>query len=142
MTTSLDIMQAAGWKLVRQKKHCIWQCPCGKHQVVVAKTPSDHRAVRNNIADLMKTGCSSVSNLDEPEELPKEKHADGVCFLCKKQLRGHEHLTVWVEHGGRQVCLHHPGIRDWHRQQKHLERETKLHASNERLQDALAGEGL
>lgn len=142
MTTSRDIMQESGWKLVRQKNHYVWQCPCGKHQLVESKTSSDHRAVKNNLADLMKTGCPSLIKEEEPEEKPKEKHADGVCSLCKKQLRGTDFIATWVEHGGRQVCLHHTGIKDWHGQQKHLEREAKLHESNERLQDTLAGEGL
>jgi predicted RNA binding protein YcfA (HicA-like mRNA interferase family) len=39
-----------GYKLIRSKRHLIYQHPCGA-MLTVSKTASDHRAVRNIMAD-------------------------------------------------------------------------------------------
>jgi len=40
----------AGWRLRtadRSQRHGRWLCPCGKHHMTIAKTPSDWRYARN-----------------------------------------------------------------------------------------------
>lgn len=40
-----DVAEAAGFQLVRSKRHLIWRHPSGA-QVTTAATPSDHRALQ------------------------------------------------------------------------------------------------
>ena len=51
--TILDQLKRAGAVLVRQKNHQIWRLPNGRNYVM-AQTPSDRRAERNQVAALRK----------------------------------------------------------------------------------------
>ena len=50
-------MRKAGWTLVRCRKHGVWRCPCGLHQVTTSMTASDHRAIKNALGDVRRAGC-------------------------------------------------------------------------------------
>lgn len=56
-----DIMaevQRQGWRVVRDGGgHYKFYSPCGKHIVVVAVSPSDHRAVKNIRARFRRAGA-------------------------------------------------------------------------------------
>jgi hypothetical protein len=61
MVSPIELMKCCGWSEVRSRKHSIWRCPCGKHQVSVSTTISDWRGMRNLLSDLKRLGCSSLS---------------------------------------------------------------------------------
>lgn len=55
-----------GWSLVTRKgrgKHKKYRCPCGKHTVIMALTPSDHRVCRNKVSQIRNTGCDTVKDI-------------------------------------------------------------------------------
>ena len=47
---------AAGWHEVKGRKHIVLRSPDGVSQVVLPRTPSDHRSLRNSRADLRRHG--------------------------------------------------------------------------------------
>jgi hypothetical protein len=48
---------ALGWRILPLKSgHERWLSPDGKTQVLVSGTPSDHRAMKNALADLRRAG--------------------------------------------------------------------------------------
>jgi len=51
------LLSMCGWT-VREGKHSIWYCPCGKHIVTVAKTPR-RNGCETSLAQAKK--CQSVS---------------------------------------------------------------------------------
>jgi len=51
--TILDQLKRAGAVLVRNKNHQIWRLPNGRNYVM-AQTPSDRRAERNQARELRK----------------------------------------------------------------------------------------
>ncbi len=57
------LFEGLGWTLARAKKHRVWRCPCGEHQVVTSKSASDGRAKKNAARDLKRTGCPTVKEL-------------------------------------------------------------------------------
>lgn len=55
------ILRAAGWLIARQRKHRVWKCPCGRHQIVTSVSGSDaYRGNRNKLRDIRHTGCPSL----------------------------------------------------------------------------------
>lgn len=54
------LLKKNDWERVRNRKHGIWRCPCGEHQLVLPSSPSDHRAFKNKIAHLRKMDCPSL----------------------------------------------------------------------------------
>lgn len=51
--TILDQLKRAGAVLVRQKNHQIWRLPNGRNYVI-SQTPSDGRAVKNQLSVLRR----------------------------------------------------------------------------------------
>lgn len=49
-------VEKQGWLLIRDRKHYIARSPDGVTQVAFAKTPSDHRAIRNVKATFKRHG--------------------------------------------------------------------------------------
>ena len=60
MTEARQLLLESGWLLARKNDHEIWRCPCGQYQITLAVTPSDHRSVKNAVAQIWRTGCSSL----------------------------------------------------------------------------------
>ena len=40
-------IDGAGWLLVRQKRHQVYACPCGRHRMILPTTPGEGRATAN-----------------------------------------------------------------------------------------------
>ncbi len=124
-------LELCGWRLVRENKHAIWRCPCGKHQITRPKTPSDWRGDKNSMADLMKTGCPSLVAITEPEEDITEDWPecwkDGTmkpfCHCCHKILEPKELGKTFYHHRGVSACKGHHGIREWHNSEVRLAKE-------------------
>lgn len=121
-----DLLDYAGWTLVRMKNEMIYHCPCGKHKVSIAGTPSDHRTRSNEYAKIMRTGCSSLPKREKPTQEPKDDGLEPgvgyICFCCKKPLKREDYRHTWVLHGGKAVCLGHKGVPDWHGREREKER--------------------
>lgn len=50
-------LRAAGWTVEDRKGgHLVAKSPDGRHMVVMSKTPSDHRALANTLAQLRRAG--------------------------------------------------------------------------------------
>lgn len=139
MQTPEDLLIAAGWTLVREKKHKVWRCPCGAHQVTMAATPSDHRAPRNMLAQIYRCGCPSIEAAEAAEtdgDGPSEEEQTSFtyyCHFCGAKLDWALHKHKWVYHRmptGQTLaaCLHHQGIPEWHRQHRAREIEEKRKA--------------
>lgn len=117
----LELLQLAGWKDSRNRKHNIWKCPCGKHHVVVSLSCSDWRGYKNLLADIKRLGCKSISDLlekDEEDKIVLPKELDGkelVCFICKKSLLIGEYGKSWAFHDDMMCHLSHHGMKEWHR---------------------------
>lgn len=47
-------IEGAGWHLIRANKHNVWGCPCGRHLLTTAATPSDPRSTKNALATLRR----------------------------------------------------------------------------------------
>ncbi len=47
-------IERAGWHCIRDHKHLVWGCPCGRHLLTTSKTPSDPRAVKNALSTLRR----------------------------------------------------------------------------------------
>lgn len=105
-------LEACGWTLARKRKHEIWRCPCGKHQMTLSKTPSDERAYKNFVRDLLKHDCKSLDPIR-----PKEAEAvePGVCVICGRELPSTTFKRDWIRHDGVCVCLSHHGVKKWSR---------------------------
>ena len=121
------LLNAAGWTMVRKKNHEIWQCPCGKHQVSIANTPSDCRTRKNELANIKRTKCPSLPVEEEPT--PEPDHDDDlddvftyVCFCCKQELKTAEYRHTWVKHGQLTAHLCHHGVPTWHGEERAKER--------------------
>jgi hypothetical protein len=112
MGDPIDLLKSCGWYRARQKTHEVWKCPCGKHQMVFSKTPSDGRAYKNFLKDLLKMDCESVDAIRPPET---EEVEPGVCMLCHKNLEPTTFKKEWVRHGEVTACLSHHGIKGWSR---------------------------
>jgi len=124
----VDILTRAGWTEVRQRKHRVWKCPCGKHQVSFSKTGSDWRSCKNTVSDIRKTGCPSVAALfvePEPESKPYPDDMPLVCCICKKPLIEEMYGREWAFHDGVMAHLHHEGMRSWHREGCRKERQSE-----------------
>jgi hypothetical protein len=127
MTEARQLLLESGWLLARRNGHEIWRCPCGQHQVTMAITPSDHRAGKNAVAQIWRTGCSSLP-LEEATDTALRRHDDLApgqryeCHCCGKDLAHDDYRHTWVRHGATSVCLHHPGVPQWHGEERVKER--------------------
>ena len=117
--TPEKLLEKANWNRVRNRKHQVWRCPCGEHQVAFPSTPSDRRGPRNTISNIRRTECPSLKVLEPEVSYPWDKDADLCCFICKKSLDVANYKKEWVyhtdEHRPLFACLHHPGINKWHK---------------------------
>lgn len=127
-----QLMAENGWHLARKNGHEIWRCPasCGQHQITLSATPSDHRAVKNAVAQIWRTGCPSLP-LEEAVDtaLPALRRHDDLeefqkyeCHFCGKELAHAEYRHTWVRHGTVSACLEHPGVPQWHGEERVKER--------------------
>ena len=57
-------MSLMGWRKMPGKGHTKWLCPCGSHYIVDAGTPSDHRALRNNMSRVWR--CPDTAEKFKP----------------------------------------------------------------------------
>ena len=136
MAIAIDkALEKCGWTLVRQKKHEVWKCPCGGHQITKPKTPSDWRSDKNTLSDLMGTDCPSLAALEEEPEAPPDTRGwpqewkDGkkpACHFCRKVLEPRELGKTFYHHGGMAACKRHPGVRAWHDAESKKEREDAI----------------
>ncbi len=55
------LLRRSGWILVRTRNHEVWRCPCGEHQECLPISSSDHRAIKNKIAQLRNLGCPNLN---------------------------------------------------------------------------------
>ena len=94
-------------------------------------TASDHRSHANELHKTIRTGCLSLDPLKRQERAKGMDHDSGVCHCCHAVLSGQEHNMTWVSHEGIDVCLKHKGVSEWHRIQRHLEKEARAHAEFE-----------
>lgn len=46
----LKVLKAAGWELIRFKRHPVYGCPYGCHQTAIPSTPGRGRSTANTIA--------------------------------------------------------------------------------------------
>ncbi len=124
-------LDLCGWTLVREKKHAIWRCPCGKHQIARPKTPSDWRGDKNSLGDLLKTECPSLEALKEDEKPKKDPKAEWpeawrsgrakpTCRCCGKTWNPEDlGKTFWC-HDEMVLCKTHHGSQEWHASQVKL----------------------
>ena len=112
-----DLLDAAGWTLVRERRHAIWRCPCGEHQMTVAMTPGDHRSDMNAIQTVLRMQCPSTVALEQMEAYPWEEWLVPVCRFCQANLSLKAYKKEWVYHAGVFACLSHHGIPQWHKAQ-------------------------
>jgi hypothetical protein len=112
MDDPIEVLNASGWVKARANKHQVWKCPCGKHQISFSCTPSDWRAYKNFMRDLIGTGCPSVEWLNGSEE---EVVEGGTCKICGMALEPSGYKKKWIEHDGVRACIGHPGVGAWNR---------------------------
>ena len=53
MTAPVKMLKDVGARLIRSTHHDVWELP-NHRKVVLAKTASDHRAVKNQIRDIKR----------------------------------------------------------------------------------------
>lgn len=53
-------LKAAGWHLIRSRKHLIYGCPCGQHLLTAPATPSDPRSIKNTSAQFARLSRACV----------------------------------------------------------------------------------
>jgi hypothetical protein len=111
MVDPVALLQECGWTMVRRKKHPLWRCPCGKHNVTI---PGDlsFRTAKNAVHDILRCGCESVDAFRRQE---KPEAPSGKCFVCGAELSPVTYKRDWIEHDGLDVCLRHRGVKAWNR---------------------------
>jgi hypothetical protein len=132
MDDARQLMIESGWSLARKNGHEIWRCPasCGQHQIVISATPSDWRAAKNAVAQVWRTGCSSLP-LEEAVDTALRR-ADDLedfrtyeCHFCGRILAREEYRHTWVKHSNISACLGHRGVPQWHGEERAKERLTQ-----------------
>jgi hypothetical protein len=118
MKRALKTLHKLGWTRGKSSNHLKFRCPCGRHQVIVPSSSSDHRAEQNLLADIRNSGCPSVEKMEVEPDYPWPDDVTPRCTFCKCELHPSRFKKDWVYFDGVFACLSHPGVKDWAREKK------------------------
>lgn len=117
------LLNEANWKLVRHRKHEVWHCPCGKHQLTCASTGSDFRGPANALSELRNMHCPSLAQLEHEHRLEEPVLP---CHFCGKTWAPDRRNKGFYVHQGITACSGHPGVQKWHAERMGLEQDTDV----------------